>query len=459
VTEGLAAATAPVERARAPAALAWHLAPLGVALVSLCLGAVALGHRSLTTDEATSVAQAREPLRALLSRIAHDDPGQAGQLLLLKLASTVGADERTIRAPSAIAVALAAGLLVVLGTMLLGRIGGVVAGIAFAVNAGVIEASREARPYALGLLGIVVATLLFVAALERSGSWRWVLYALAGTSLPLTHPLAASVLAAHGAALLARRDRKDLRRAGVALVAGTVAAGLLLAWMAADRLDAPDGTGGLDLEALGRGMAPAIGWNPVLVAAAIAGIVVLFRARDTASGTWRGVLVASLIAAPVAATLLAAVVLPVHAGALVLCAPGIALAAGAAVPLLSPARGLVWAGLAVLLTASAVTIAVRLTAPADEDWRALAAAVERVRGARETVVIVPERSRDAFAYYARDVPVIRFARSDGAWVAVVASTPTEAIAAARPSVRTPTYALLRQFRYGDDLRLQHWVRP
>ncbi len=112
-----------------------------------------------------------------------------------------------------------------------------------------------------------------------------------------------------------------------------------------------------------------------------------------------------------------------------------------------------------LLVASAVTTTVRLTRTPAEDWQALAAAVERVRGARETVVVVPERSRDAFAYYAPAVPVIRFARGDGAWVAVVASTPAGAITAARPSVRTPTYALLRQFRYGDDLRLQHWVRP
>jgi mannosyltransferase len=459
VIEGIAAATAPVEQPRTPAALAWRLAPVGVALGSLALGAAALGHRSLTTNEATSVAQARGPLGALLSTIAHDDPGQAGELLLLKLAATVGADERTIRAPSAIAVALAAGLLVVLGTMLLGRVGGVVAGIALAANAGVVEASREARPYALGLLGIVVATLLFVFALERGGGWRWIPYAIAGAALPLTHPLAASVLAAHGAALIVLRERAGLRRAGIALVSGTVVAGLLLAWMAADRFDAPDGTGGLDLERLGRGIAPAIGWNPVLAVAAIAGIVALFQARDTASGTWLGVLVASLIAAPVVATLLAAVALPVYAGALVLCAPGIALAAGAAVPLLSPARGLVSAGLAVLLVASAVTIAVRLTSGPEEDWRALAAAVKRERGARETIVIVPERSRDAFAYYAPYVPVVRFARGEGAWVAVVASTPVGAVAAARPSVHTPTYALLRQFRYGDNLRLQHWVRP
>ena len=98
--------------------------------------------------------------------------------------------------------------------MLLERVGGLVAGLAFAVNAGVIEASREARPYALGLLGVVLATLLFVFALERGGGWRWIPYAVVAAVLPLTHPLAASVLAAHGAALIALRERPDLRRGG-----------------------------------------------------------------------------------------------------------------------------------------------------------------------------------------------------------------------------------------------------
>ena len=460
MTEGIAAGSpASAAGTRRSATLAWGLAPLAVALGSFALGAVALGNRSLTTDEAASIAQARASLGTVLSTVVHDDPGQAGWLLLLKLASTLGVDERTLRMPSAIAVALAAGLMVVLGTMLLGRAGGLLAGIALAGNAGVVEASREARPYALGILGIVVATLLLVVALERGGGWRWVPYAVAAAALPLTHPLAASVLAAHGAALLALRDRADLRRAGIALVAGTAVAAVLLAWMAADRLDAPDGAGTLDLERLGRGLAHPAGWNTVLLAAAIGGLVALFAGRGTAPGLWRGVLVASLIAAPVVATLLAAIALPVHVGALALCAPGIALAAGAVALLLARDRRLVWAGLAVLLVASAATIALRLSAPAGEDWRALAAAVKRVRGTRETVVVVPERSRAALAYYAPEVQVIRFARGEGAWVAVVAKTPAAAIGSARPFVNTPRYALLRQFGYGDDLRLQHWVRP
>ncbi len=452
--------TASVEDSR-PHAVAWAFAPVAVALGSLALGAVSLGHRSVSTDEAASLAQARGSLGTVLSRVVHDDPGQAGNLLLLKLVSTVGDDERAIRAPSAIAVALACGLLVVLGTMLFGRLEGVVAGIAMAANTGVIEAAREARPAALGILGVVVVTLLFVFALERGGGWRWVAYAVAVAALPLTHPLAASVLAAHGAALLARRDREDLHRAGMALLTGTAVAGLVLAWMAADRFDTVDGTGGLDLEHLGRGLARAIGWDPILLAAAVAGLVILFGQRASgSSASWRGALVSGLIAAPIAVTLLAAVALPVYAGAaLVLCAPGIALAAGPVARPLSEVRGLVWAGLVLLLVASAAVTTVRLSTETGQDWRALARAVTRVRGVHETVVVVPQRSQAALAYYAPYLPIRLRARGDGAWIAVVAGTPTTAMAAARPVVGTPRYALLRQFRYGDDLRLQHWVRP
>jgi len=437
----------------------WRLAPVIVALGSLALNAAALGHRSLSAGEATSAAQAQGSPGTVLSHIFHDAPDQAGGLLALRLARTFGSGELTLRAPSAIAVALAAGLLVVLGTMLLGRLGGLVAGTLFAVDAGVVEAARDARPAALGLLGVVAATLLLVVALKRGGGWRWIPYAIVAAALPLTHPLAASVLAAHGAALIALREREDLRRAGIALLAGTVVAGVLLAWMAADRADAADGAGTLDLGRLAHGLAHPVGWNPVLVVAAIAGLYVLFRPDGGAPGHWRGVLVAALIAAPLAATVLAAIALPVHTGALVLSAPGIALAAAASARLLTGTRGLVWAGLALLLVASATTLAARLTTAPSEDWRALAAAVRSVRGTHETVVVIPPGSRDVFAYYAPYVPVIGYARGSGAWVAVSAATPAAAITAARPFVRTPRYALLRQFRYGDGLRLQHWVRP
>ena len=126
--------------------LAWRLAPVAVALGSLALGAVALGHRTLTVDEAASAAAAQGSLGTVVSRIVHDDPGQAGELLLLKLAGTVGDSELALTAAVRGRGGACGRALVVLGTLLLERLGGLVAGLAFAVNAGVIEASREARP-------------------------------------------------------------------------------------------------------------------------------------------------------------------------------------------------------------------------------------------------------------------------------------------------------------------------
>jgi mannosyltransferase len=460
VTEGIAAGpTAPADSARTHPTLLWRLAPLAVALGSLALGLIALGHRSLSTDEAGSLAAADAPLSAVLSRIVHEHPAQAGDLLLTKLALAIGHDERSLRLPSVAAVAVAAGLIVVLGALLLGRVAGLVAGIAFAGNAAVVEASREARPYAVGMLGIVLATLLLVWALERGGGARWVAYALVAAALPLSHPLAASVLAAHGVALLTVKDRRELRAAGIALVTATAAAAVLLAWMAADRRGDPDGSATLDLGRLGHGLGHAGGWNPLLCLAAAAGLITLFAGRGPDRTWWRGALVAGLVAAPVAATLVAAVAVPVFPGALVLAAPGVALAAGAATLLLAGDVRLLRGAVAALALACVATNVVRLAAAPQEDWRALAAAVERVRRDDETVVVVPARSRAAFSYYAPDVQVIRFARNRGAWIAVVARTPSGAIAAARPVVETPRYALLRQFRYGERLRLQHWVRP
>lgn len=435
------------------------LAPLAVALCSLALGVVALGHRSLSAAEASLLDRADVAPGDLLSRIVHHDPGQAASLVLARVGSTLGHGEAFLRLPSAVLVAVATGLAVVLGTMLLGRMGGLLTGIAFAGNAGVVEASRESGGYAPGLLGVVGATVLLVWGVQRGGTWRWCAYAVCAALLPLTHPLAASVLLAHAAALASVRDRSELRRAGVALLVALVAAGALLAWMTADRRDAVAGAPDLSPERVGRGLWHAAGSNPLLVVAAIAGLVALLGAARVASGLFPGVLAAGLVVAPILATLVAATLMPVFTGALVLVAPGLALAAGASVLLLPDDAGLAWAAVAALAFACAVTIALRLAAEPAEDWRALAAAVERVRRDDETVVVVPEGARTAFAYYAPNVEVIRFARNDGAWVAVVAGTPAAAVEAARPAVNTPRYALLRQFRYGSELRLQHWIRP
>jgi mannosyltransferase len=437
----------------------WVLAPLAVGLGTLVVAAVALWPlRSLSTDEAVAVDRARQPFGDLLHTIAHHEPAQAGYLLTLKAATLAGTDERTLRAASALALALAAALTVVLATLLLGRVEGLLAGVALGANAGAVAVSVEAAPYALGLLGVVVATLLLVVAIERRSPWLWALYAVACVVLPLIHPLAASVLLAHAAALVVRPGPRGA--AGVVIAAaGLAVAALIVGWLALDRLDAPDGTGGFDLGEAGNGLIRAAGWNPLLALAAIAGLAALLAGGPAQPPAWKSTLVAGLVAAPGVVTILAAAALPVFpTHALIVCAPGIALAAGAAYRLVSDSTVL-WVAAGCVLAVSAVTVGAVVAAEPGEDWRALAAAARQVRGPRETIVVLPERSRAAFAYYAPYVRTSYYARGDGAWVAVVADGPASAITLGRRAVRTPRYALLRQFRYGDHLRLQHWVRP
>lgn len=451
------ALTASIGALRARAGMAWRLAPPAVGAGTLVLGVVSLGDAPLSTEEAVAVTHARQPVGSLLHTVADDDPAQAGFLLVLKASALLGTDERTMRAASVVALSLAAALTVALGTVLAGRVAGLVGGLALGANAGTIGVSREVAPYALGILGVVGATLLLARAIERGGTWRWGLYAVACATLPLTHPLAASALLAHGAALAVRGERA---RKGLLLVTpGAILAAVALGWMAVDRHAAPDGTRGLDLADLGRGVLTAFGWSPVLAAAAAAGLVGLWAARIPGASLWKAALVTGLVAAPVAVAVVSAAALPVYTDrALVLCAPGLALAAGSATSLL-PNRKALGAGVVALLAASAALIAATLSTEPKEDWRAVAAAVRHVRKPGETVVVLPERSRSAFAYYAPHVRTQLRARGDGAWVIVASDDRAAAIVAAREAVPTPTYALLRQSRYGDGLRLQHWVRP
>jgi mannosyltransferase len=458
VSEGTFTLQAGVSRTHAR--IGWMLAPLAVGLGTLVVAAVALWpFRSLSTDEAVAVDRARQPFGDVLHTIAHHEPAQTGYLLTLKAATLAGTDERTLRAASVLALAVAAALMVVLATLLLGRVEGLIAGVALGANAGAVAVSVEAAPYALGLLGVVVATLLLVAAVECRSPWLWALYAIACVVLPLTHPLAASVLLAHAAALVVRPRRRDAGAGVFIAAAGLAVAAVIVVWLALDRLDAPDGTGGFDLGEVGNGLIRAAGWSPLLAVAAIAGLAALLAGGPAQPPAWKSTLVAGLVAAPVVVTIVAAAALPVFpTTALIACAPGIALAAGAAYRLVSDSTVL-WIAASCVLAVSAVTVGAVVASEPEEDWRALAAAARHVRGPRETIVVLPERSRAAFAYYAPYMRTSYYARGDGAWVAVVADGPASAIALGRRVVRTPRYALLRQFRYGDHLRLQHWVRP
>ena len=346
-----------------------------------------------------------------------------------------------------------------LGRTLFGPTAGAVAAFALAVLAGVVALAQQARPYTLAIAAVLLATLVLALALERSSAW-WLAYVPACALLAFTHPIALAVLPAHAvaAALGLRGRRPALLRAGAAVALGAAAAAPLGLAAVADRADALDGSGGLRAQELATGLLRAGGWNAALIALAALGLGVLLAGRAE-QPAWRAALVAGLVAGPLVAVLASAAFLPVYPErALVACAPGIALAAGAGAAWL-PHRVAASAAVAAVVLLAVPALVLWYVRPATEDWRSALAAVESRREPGETVLVVPERARAPAAYYAPSLRIVERARGEGAWVLVLGGSDRLAIRAARRRVRTPRYALLAQERYGSRLVLLHWVRP
>jgi mannosyltransferase len=436
-----------------------HTLPFVGAALALVAGLTLLGRKSLWTDEAVAVRSAHRPIDELVRHIASHEPGSGGYLLLLHPLVHVEDAEWAVRLPSVVAAALAALFMFELGSRLFGLLAGLGASVALATSAGVVAVSQQARPYALAVLAVALSTLLLVVAIDRGRAW-WALYAVSVALLPLAHPIALSVLAAQCAALAFHPLRRALLRpAGVAIGCALLLVAVPLAAAADDRLGDAHVGGRLDLPELAIGLSRAAGWNPLLVALAVWGLVAIALGRAPGAARWKAVLVGGLIAAPAAALLATGVAMPVFAGwALVAGAPGLALGAGAGLAAITDGRARRVTGAAVLV-AALVGVAVWLAGPSLEDWRAAAAAMRSNRGAAETVIVLPPRSAHAFAYYRPYTRLSGVARGMGAWIFIADDARPSTIAAARRVVKTPRYALLSEERFGSRLVLQHWVRP
>jgi mannosyltransferase len=444
--------------ARAAAVLDRALPYLGPAL-ALVLGLAALGHRSLDTDEATTVVAARGSFSDVVERALSDDPARAGYMALLRPVVAWNDAELWVRLPSVIAAVIAAIAAYRLGRRLSGRYAGAAASLVLASSLGAVLLSRTVGPLALALAAMLLSSALFARAVDRGNVVWWAVYAVSAALLPLTHPIAASALAAQIVALVVARREVELRLAIPAVALATLESLFFLTAAVVDRADAPDGAGPLSLHDIGLGVGRALGWSPVVVGLAVWGVVVLVR-RSHASGTglWQPVLVAGLIVMPLASVLVAGVALPVYPrAALTVAAGGVALAAG--VGLVSiPDRGLRLASAAAVAVVAIAALATAASEGPKEDWRAAARHVDAATTARDTVVVLPERSAAALAYYAPDLRTSRVGRGEGVTV-VVAGDPALAVATARPVVSPPRYALLSEQDAGSALVLQRWVRP
>ncbi|RZU50578.1 mannosyltransferase [Krasilnikovia cinnamomea] len=123
-----------------------------------------------------------------------------------------GASPTALRLPSALFMAVAAGLLALLGRRLFDAPSGVVAGLLLAVIPAISRYGQEARPYAMTLAATVAAALLLMRALEKPSPWRWVGYGLAVLWVACSHIVALMALAAHLVVVAAVLARAGARR-------------------------------------------------------------------------------------------------------------------------------------------------------------------------------------------------------------------------------------------------------
>lgn len=426
--------------------------------LALILGAIALGRSPVDVDEGATIAAARGSFSDVVEGAFENDPARVGYLALLRPVVAWNDDELWVRLPSVLAIAVAAYAVYRLGRRLFDARVGAVASIVLASSLGTVAIARSVGPLALALAAMLVSTALFARAIERGHVVWWALYVVITAALPLTHPIAASALAAQLVATGFARRETDLRLAVPAVGIATLECVLYLVAGVVDRADAADGAGPLALDEIGVGVGRAVGWSPIVAVLAVWGFVHLSRRVAHDLPRWKLALVAGLTGAPLVAVLAAGAALPVYPReALTVAIGGVALAAGAGLVAIAD-RSL---RLATLGAVAAVVIASLVTAALAErqqDWREAATLTRSLATERDSVVVVPDRARFALAYYAPELELLRAGRGAAVTVVVVGD-PADAVTAARTVVSPPRYALLEQREAGSRLIVQHWVRP
>lgn len=196
------------------------------ALLVLGLGFLGLDRRSVWRDEAASLVAVDRSLPELWAMLTQVESVHAVYYTFLHVWLRLGDGEVWARVPSVLAMAVAAGLLAVVGARLVSVPVGLVAGLLFAVNPSVSFYAQEARSTALVSAFALLATWLLLRSVERRQRW-WVGYALVCAVLVGLNLLALLVPVAHGVALLLWRRRRALLPWAVATVPAVLVAVVL----------------------------------------------------------------------------------------------------------------------------------------------------------------------------------------------------------------------------------------
>ncbi len=184
---------------------------------------------SFWTDEAASVSAVNRDFPQLLSMLGTVDAVHGVYYgLMYGWTRIFGLSELSMRVPSLLAVAVAAGVLMALCRRLGGTAYGVSAAVIFVILPRVQYVATDARSYAMTVLGAVLATYLLVLIRESPSKLRWLWYGLTGLLTVSLSFYAVLLVAAHGITLLAdERLRRQWRPMAIASVAWLVPAALI----------------------------------------------------------------------------------------------------------------------------------------------------------------------------------------------------------------------------------------
>ena len=411
--------------------------------LAFVLGLVSLGSKSLWFDEAYDAVHATASWGDVLSSALGHEASQAAYLIFLKQwLSFVPDDEWWLRLPSVLFAAIAAGVLVMLGTAVLGRRTGVVAGLLLAVNGFMVTWSQQARTYALVVLAVVASTYLLVRALEPgAGRGRWVVYGTVATFSLYAHFFAAFVIAAQVVAALVARPRP---RTEHLLVAGTiVGVGALPAlWFAAARdVGQISWIVPLSLGGVKGAVEEASGRNVLLIGLAAAGCaLLLWRPPANASRATRALLVC-WAALPFVLAVAVSVVKPILLGRyLIVATPALALLGAVAITSIRY-RPVAYVMLVACLAIGAARTVEWYRAPSVEAWREAVTYLEAHRGVRDQVFVEPRDDDEAYRYYAGRLSAQGKPASRTLWVVLGAETSKDALAGARAVAGGGAYRL------------------
>ncbi|MEP9417450.1 glycosyltransferase family 39 protein [Gordonia sp. VNQ95] len=202
--------------------------PLLVGLIGALVAAWGSWRPSLWYDEAATISSVNRTVPQIFHLVDTIDGVHAAYYLFMRAWTLVfGFSEFSVRLPSALAVGVAAGLVVVLGRIVWDNAFGVLCALALLTVPRVMWAGSEARGYAGAMALTVAAMLLLLIALDR-GRWWWIAYSVTGIAMVVWFFLSITVIPAQIVMILVLRRR--IPRAAVFAMVAVVVAVTPFAW-------------------------------------------------------------------------------------------------------------------------------------------------------------------------------------------------------------------------------------